>query len=69
MCDMPLRRYRVWLGVCIALGIFTLLIWGNSMRTAAQSAQQSSGVLAMITPWLDWLGMEANSFHTILRKL
>lgn len=63
------RHPKTWLGVCIALGVVTLLIWGNSMRTSAQSAQQSGSLLAFLTPWLTALGIQPEGFHTILRKL
>ena len=33
----------------MALGVVTLLIWGNSMRTSTQSAQQSGSLLAFLT--------------------
>lgn len=59
----------MWLGVCIALGVVTLLIWGNSMRTSTQSAQQSGSLLAFLTPWLTALGIQPEGFHSILRKL
>lgn len=59
----------MWIGVCIALGVLTLMIWGNSMRTAAQSAQQSGSVLSYLAPWLRALGLEPAGFHTLLRKL
>ena len=60
---------RAWLGICIALVLVTLLIWGNSMRTATRSAQQSGSVLAWLTPYLSTLGIQADGFHNILRKL
>mgnify|MGYP000822413238 FL=1 len=60
---------RAWLGICIALVLVTLLIWGNSMRTSAQSAQQSGSILSFLTPWLTALGIQPEGFHTILRKL
>lgn len=63
------RHPRVWLAVCIALVAFTLLIWGNSMRTATQSAQQSGSVLMWMTPLLNALHLPVEGFHTILRKL
>ena len=53
----------------MALGVVTLLIWGNSMRTSTQSAQQSGSLLAFLTPWLTALGIQPEGFHTILRKL
>lgn len=60
---------RAWVGICIALALMTLLIWGNSMRTAAQSAQQSTSLLSWLTPWLNAVGIPPEGFHTILRKL
>ena len=39
------------------------------MRTSTQSAQQSGSLLAFLTPWLTALGIQAEGFHTILRKL
>lgn len=48
---------RAWVGICIALALMTLLIWGNSMRTAAQSAQQSTSLLSWLTPWLNAVGI------------
>lgn len=53
----------------MALGVVTLLIWGNSMRTSTQSAQQSGSLLAFLMPWLTALGIQPEGFHTILRKL
>lgn len=53
----------------MALGVMTLLICGNSMRTSTQSAQQSGSLLAFLTPWLTALGIQPEGFHTILRKL
>ena len=53
----------------MALGVVTLLIWGNSMRTSTQSAQQSGSLLAFLTPWLTALGIQPEGFHSILRKL
>lgn len=58
-----------WLAVCLAVGVLTLLIWGNSLRTSTQSAQQSGSVLAVLAPWLDALGIQPEAFHNILRKL
>lgn len=68
---MANRRHisRAWIGICITLVLVTLLIWGNSMRTSAQSAQQSGSLLAFLTPWLTALGIQLEGFHTILRKL
>lgn len=63
------KHPRVRLAVCIALGMFTLFIWGNSMRTATQSAQQSGSVLMWMTPLLRALKLQAEGFHGILRKL
>lgn len=69
MCKRKVRYPKAWIGVCIALGVLTLLIWGNSMRTATQSAQQSGSILVGLAPWLTALGIEPEGFHTILRKL
>lgn len=60
---------RAWLGICIALVLVTLLIWGNSMRTATQSDQQSTSLLSWLTPWLSAVGIQPEVFHSILRKL
>lgn len=60
---------RAWLGICIALVLVTLLIWGNSMRTATQSDQQSTSLLSWLTPWLSAVGIQPEGFHAILRKL
>lgn len=60
---------RAWLGICIALVLVTLLIWGNSMRTATQSDQQSTSLLSWLTPWLSAVGIQPEGFHSILRKL
>lgn len=60
---------RAWLGICIALVLVTLLIWGNSMRTATQSDQQSTSLLSWLTPWLSAVGIQSEGFHSILRKL
>ena len=59
----------MWLAVRIAVVVFALLVWGNSMRTATQSAQQSGSVLMWMTPLLNALHLPAEGFHTILRKL
>ena len=67
--NLNIRHPKMWLGVCMALGVVTLLIWGNSMRTSTQSAQQSGSLLAFLTPWLTALGIQPEGFHTILRKL
>lgn len=67
--NLDTRHPKLWLGACIMLGVMTLLIWGNSMRTSAQSAQQSGSILALLTPWLNALGIQPEGFHTILRKL
>lgn len=67
--NLNIRHPKMWLGVCIALGVVTLLIWGNSMRTSTQSAQQSGSLLAFLTPWLTALGIQPEGFHSILRKL
>lgn len=72
MCKRPQRcepPARGWVAVCVCLALFTLLIWGNSMRTATQSAQQSGAVLAWLTPWLEAWGVNTQGFHTVLRKL
>lgn len=69
MHNLNIRHPKMWLGVCMALGVVTLLIWGNSMRTSTQSAQQSGSLLAFLTPWLTALGIQPEGFHTILRKL
>lgn len=68
-CKLAGRYPRAWLTVCIALGVFTLFIWGNSMRTATQSAQQSESVLTWMTPFLSVLNLQTEGFHTVLRKL
>ena len=60
---------RAWLGICIALVLVTLLIWGNSMRTATQSDQQSTSLLSWLAPWLSAVGIQPEGFHAILRKL
>ncbi len=39
------------------------------MRTATQSAQQSESVLTWMTPFLSVLNLQAEGFHTVLRKL
>ena len=67
--NLNIRHPKMWLGVCLAIGVATLLIWGNSMRTSTQSAQQSGSLLAFLTPWLTALGIQAEGFHTILRKM
>ena len=67
--NLNIRHPKMWLGVCMALGVVTLLIWGNSMRTSTQSAQQSGSLLAFLTPWLTALGIHPEGFHTILRKM
>ena len=67
--NLNIRHPKMWLGVCLAIGVATLLIWGNSMRTSTQSAQQSGSLLAFLTPWLTALGIQPEGFHTILRKL
>ena len=67
--NLNIRHPKMWLGVCIALGMVTLLIWGNSMHTSTQSAQQSGSLLAFLTPWLTALGIQPEGFHSILRKL
>ena len=67
--NLNIRHPKMWLGVCLALGVVTLLIWGNSMRTSTQSAQQSGSLLAFLTPWLTELGIQPEGFHSILRKL
>lgn len=69
MGNMASRHARARLGVCIALCVVTILIWGNSMRTATQSAQQSGSVLAVLAPWLNALGIQPEAFHNVLRKL
>lgn len=69
MHNLNIRHPKMWLGVCLALGVVTLLIWGNSMRTSTQSAQQSGSLLAFLMPWLTALGIQPEGFHTILRKL
>ena len=69
MHNLNIRHPKMWLGVCIALGVVTLLICGNSMRTSTQSAQQSGSLLAFLTPWLTALGIQPEGFHSILRKL
>lgn len=69
MHNLNIRHPKMWLGVCLAIGVATLLIWGNSMRTSTQSAQQSGSLLAFLTPWLTALGIQPEGFHTILRKL
>lgn len=69
MGNMAGRHVRARLGVCIALGVVTILIWGNSMRTATQSAQQSGSLLAVLAPWLTSVGIQPEGFHNILRKL
>lgn len=67
--NLNIRHPKMWLGVCLALGVVTLLIWGNSMRTSTQSVQQSGSLLVFLTPWLTALGIQPEGFHTILRKL
>ena len=69
MHNLNIRHPKMWLGVCLAIGVATLLIWGNSMRTSTQSAQQSGSLLAFLTPWLTALGIQPEGFHSILRKL
>lgn len=69
MHNLNIRHPKMWLGVCLAIVVVTLLIWGNSMRTSTQSAQQSGSLLAFLMPWLTALGIQPEGFHTILRKL
>lgn len=67
--EIDVKHRKLWYVTCAAVCILTLLIWGNSMRTATQSAQQSGSVLAVLAPWLDALGIQPEAFHNILRKL
>lgn len=57
------------MGIRLAIVVVTLLIWGNSMRTSVQSAQQSGAVLSWMAPWLGSMGLEPAGFHNVLRKL
>lgn len=68
-CNVVARPSRGWLAVCVALGLWTLFIWGNSIRTATQSAQQSGTVLMWVAPMLRGWEIPMEVGHTLLRKL
>lgn len=56
-----------WVGVAIVL--WTLFIWSNSMRNAVDSGQQSGMLYALVEPFLSGLGIGTDLGHTLLRKL
>ena len=65
-----MKRYLTMQKACLVLGVFWLLvIWGNSLRTAAESAAQSGGLLQLIQPLLLALGVPGEIQHNLLRKL
>ena len=57
---------KLWLAAAIG---WMLFIWSNSMQTAAESSQQSSGVLEVLLPLLSWTGLPAELWHTLIRKM
>ena len=57
---------KLWLTVAV---LWTLFIWSNSLQTAAESSQQSSGALELLAPLLAWTGLPAEFWHTVIRKL
>lgn len=57
---------KLWV---VAAVFWTLFIWSNSLQTAAESSQQSSGILEVLLPLLSWTGLPAGVWHTVIRKL
>lgn len=56
--------------VCLAAAILWLLfIWSNSLQTADESSQISSGVVAWLMPLLAQTGLPEEIWHTLIRKL
>lgn len=49
--------------------LWLLVIWGNSLQTAAESSQRSLGVLAFLMPLISLLGISEDLMHTLVRKL
>ncbi len=65
---MKLRNGRQLLWGILAL-LWLLVIWGNSLQTAAESSQKSLGFLEFLTPLLAKLGIPEELHHTLVRKL
>lgn len=71
----PERRSRTylktgkarWLWV-LAAAVWTVFIWSNSLRPAAQSAAQSGAVMQLLAPLLSLTGLEEEIWHTLVRK-
>ena len=57
------RRLRA-----LAAGLWTLVIWGQSLLPASQSSAESGQVLALLEPLLALTGLPPELWHTAVRK-
>lgn len=57
-----------WLWLSVA-GVWTLIIWRNSLFPASESAAQSSNVMELLAPLLSAIPIPVASLHTLVRKL
>lgn len=56
--------------MCLSAAVLWLLfIWSNSLQTADESSQVSSGVLEWVAPLLTRIGLSEEIQHTLIRKL
>lgn len=63
------KKSLIWNATCLAVLLWTLFIWGNSLLPAAQSSNFSHSVLSLVEPLLRLLHIPAVPAHTVLRKL
>ncbi len=59
----------LWKITCLAVLLWILFIWGNSVLPAAKSSSISHSVLSLVEPLLRMLHIPTASAHTVLRKL
>lgn len=59
------KCWRLWV---LAAAVWTMFIWSNSLRPAAQSAAQSGAVMDLLAPLLSLTGLKEEVWHTLIRK-
>ena len=65
-----MRRQALRRGLWSAAAVlWMLVIWSNSLRTAAESLAQSSEVMELLMPQLETMPMQEELWHAFVRKL
>lgn len=65
MCEKTVFYHKIWV---VAAIFWMAFIWSNSLETAVESSQKSSGFLELLTPLLSWTGLPVDLWHTLIRK-